>query len=140
MYCHPFTQRSILTLTGRGALLALALLGAAASAADQGKITEFQPERGTLLMPQDCRRAQDKARCATDNRALEFCRNEKDANAVFVCLRANQSPLPCEGRKTASNKQRCERMNRIYQPCKGKRGSELAACVDQRRGRGKGRK
>lgn len=135
-----FRSVDVGTLTGRGALLALALLGAAALAADQGKITEFQPERGTLLMPQDCRQAQDKARCVTDNRALEFCRNEKDANAVFVCLRANQSPLPCGGRKTASNKKRCERMNRIYQPCKGKRGSELAACVDQRRERRKGKK
>jgi len=140
MDCHPFTQSSIVTLTGRGVLLALALLAAAALAADQDKIAEFQPERGTLLIPQDCRQARDKARCATDNRALEFCRNEKDANAVFVCLRANQSPLPCEGRKTASNKQRCERMNRVYQPCKGKRGSELAACVDQRRERGKSKK
>ena len=135
-----YRSADAVTLAGGGALLALALLGAAALAADQGKFTEFQPERGTLLMPQDCRRAQDKARCATDNRALEFCRNEKDANAVFVCLRANQSPLPCEGRKTASSKQRCERMNRIYQPCKGKRGSELAACVDQRRGRDKRKK
>ena len=130
----------VLTFTGTGALLAVALLGAVASAADHGKVAEIQPQRGTLLMPKDCRREQDTARCATDNRAIEFCRNEKDANAVFVCLRANQSPLLCEGRKTASNKSRCERMNRIYQPCNGKRGPELTACVDQRKGRGKGKK
>ena len=140
MDCYPFTQSSIVTLTGSGALLALALLGAAALATGQTTGTEFEPERGTLLMPKDCRQERDKARCATDNRALEFCRNDKNTNAVFVCLRANQSPLPCEERKNASGKQRCERMNRIYQPCKGKRGAELATCVDQRRGRGKGKK
>ena len=121
-------------------MLAFALLGAAASAADQIKGTKFQPERGTLLMPKDCRQERDKPRCAADNRAIDFCRNEKDANTVHICLRANQSPLPCEARKNASGKQRCERMNRIYQPCKGKRGPELVACVDQRRGRGKGKK
>ena len=122
------------------ALLGLALLGAAASAADQTKGTEFQPGRGTLLMPKDCRQERDKPRCAADNRAIDFCRNEKDANAIHVCLRANQSPLPCEERKKPSGKQRCERMNRIYQPCKGKRGPELAVCVGERRGRGKGKK
>ncbi len=130
----------LVTLIGIGALLGMALLGAAASAADQIKDAEFQPERGTLLVPKDCRQERDKPRCAADNRAIEFCRKEKDANAVYVCLRANQSPLPCEERKKPSSKQRCERINRIYQPCKGKRGPDLAACVDQRRGRGKDKK
>lgn len=91
-------------------------------------------------MPKDCRYERDKARCAADNRAVDFCRNEMDANTVFMCLRANQSPLPCEERKSASGKQRCERINRIYQPCKGKRGPELTACVDQRRGKEKRKK
>lgn len=130
----------VLTFTGTGALLAVALLGAVASAADHGKVADMQPQRGTLLMLKDCRHEQDQARCATDNRAIEFCRNEKDANAVFVCLRANQSPLLCEGRKTASAKSRCERINRTYQPCNGKRGPELAACVDQRRPQGRRKK
>lgn len=136
------SRRSIdlVAFTGMGALLGLALFGAAASAADQTKGAEFQPGRGTLLMPKDCRRERDKPRCAADNRAIDFCRNETDANAVYVCLRANQSPLPCEERSKPRSKQRCERMNRIYQPCKGTRGPELAACVDQRRGRGKGKK
>jgi hypothetical protein len=127
-------------LTGSGALLGLALFGAATSAAELAKDAEFQPERGTLLMPRDCRQDRDKPRCAADNRAIEFCRNERNTNAVYVCLRANQSPLPCEERKKPSGKQRCERINRIYQPCKGKRGADLAACVDQRRGRGKDKK
>ena len=130
----------VVTLIGRAALLGLALLGVAASAAEQSKSAEFQPERGTLLMPRDCRQQPDKTRCAADNRAIEFCRGEKDANAVYICLRANQSPLPCEERKKPSGKQRCERLNRIYQPCKGKRGPDLAACVEQRRGRGKANK
>jgi hypothetical protein len=127
-------------LTGSGALLGLALLGASASAAGQTKAAEFQPGRGTLLMPKDCRQERNKLRCTADNRAIDFCRDERDANAVYVCLRANQSPLPCEVRKKTSVRQRCERMNRVYQPCKGKRGPELAACVDQNRGRGKGKK
>ncbi len=94
---------------------------------------DIPPERGMLVTPKDCRQERDKARCAADNRAIEFCRNEKDTNAVYQCLRANQLPLPCEEKKSQSRKNRCERINRIYQPCKGKRGPELAACVDQRR-------
>ena len=125
-------------LTGSGMLLTAALIGAAVCAPT--KAMEVPIERGTLVMPKDCRQEEDKARCAADNRAIEFCRNEKDANAVYQCLRANQSPLPCEERKSGSRKQRCERINRIYQPCKGKRGPELAACVDQRRAQEKRKK
>lgn len=106
------------------------LLGVACSALAQ---VGFEPERGTHLIPKDCRFEADRARCEEDNRALELCRKERDAGAVHTCLRANQSPLVCDAKKSASAKQRCERVNRIYQPCKGKRGEELAACVDQRR-------
>ncbi|MCI3950585.1 MAG: hypothetical protein K0R53_70 [Burkholderiales bacterium] len=106
------------------------LLGATSAAFAQ---VEFEPERGTHLIPKDCRFEPDKARCAEDNRAVDFCRKERDTGAVHTCLRANQSPLVCDAKKSASAKQRCERVNRIYQPCKGKRGTELAACVDQRR-------
>lgn len=123
----------MLTWARYAPVIALLLVtGAAPALAESGR-GEFEPERGTLLMPRDCRFEPDKARCAADNRAIEFCRNEKDAAAVHGCLRANQSPLVCTGKKSASAKQRCERINRIYQPCKGKRGTELGACVDQRR-------
>lgn len=86
-----------------------------------------------MLIPRDCRFEPEKERCAADNRAIDFCRNEKDAGALHACLRANQSPLICDQKKSANARQRCERINRIYQPCKAKRGTELAACVDQRR-------
>lgn len=115
----------------------IVLLGAAQSAPAQ---VEFEPGRGTFLIPKDCRFEPDPKQCAADNRAIEFCRNERDANAVYVCLRANQSPLGCDTRKSAGAKARCERVNRIYQPCKGKRGKELAACVDQRRAQEKRKK
>ena len=94
---------------------------------------EFRPERSTHLMQKDCRFEPDRVRCEADNKAIDFCRKERDTNAVHTCLRANQSPLVCDGKKSESAKQRCERINRIYQPCKGKRGEDLAACVDQRR-------
>jgi len=112
------------------AVAMLLLLGASAGAGAQ---VEFEPGRATHLLPKDCRFEPDRARCEEDNKAIEFCRNERDTNAVHACLRANQSPLVCETRKSESAKQRCERINRIYQPCKGRRGTELAACVEQRR-------
>ena len=118
-------------------ILACLLLGAATPTLAQ---VGFEPERGTLLIPRDCRFEPDKDRCMMDNRAIEFCRGEKNAGAVHTCLRANQSPLACAGKKSTSAKQRCERINRIYQPCKGKRGPELAACVDERRLREKRKK
>ena len=94
---------------------------------------DFEPHRGTLFIPKDCRFEKDKERCAADNRAMEFCKKERDADASHACLRANQSPLVCGEKKSDSAKDRCERINRIYQPCKGKRGDELASCIDQRR-------
>lgn len=106
------------------------LLGAACGASAQ---VEFEPERGTHLIPRDCRFEPDKAQCEQDNRALDFCRNERNAGAVHACLRANQSPLNCVAKKSAGAKERCERINSIYQPCKGQRGDTLAACVDQRK-------
>lgn len=106
------------------------LLGASFGAGAQ---VEFEPGRATHLLPKDCRFEGDRARCEEDNKAIEFCRNEREANAVHTCLRANQSPLACDNRKSDSAKQRCERINRVYQPCKGKRGADLATCVDQRR-------
>lgn len=109
-----------------GCLLVTAPLSAMAQ-------VEFQPERGTLFIPKDCRFEPDKERCAVDNRAIDFCRKEKDAEAAHNCLRANQSPLVCETKKSGNAKQRCERINRIYQPCRGKLGNELAVCVDQHR-------
>lgn len=114
----------------RGALLACLLGGMPVSVPAQ---VDFQPHRGTLFIPKDCRFELDKERCAADNRAIDFCRGEKDADGVHNCLRANQSPLVCEAKKSGNAKERCERINRIYQPCKGKRGDELAACVDQHR-------
>jgi hypothetical protein len=101
---------------------------------------QFEPERGTLVIPRDCRFEPDKARCAVDNSAIQFCRNETDAAAVHTCLRANQSPLVCTNKKSSSAKQRCERINRIYQPCKGKRGGDLAMCVDRLRAQEKRKK
>lgn len=127
-------------LAVNGALLAVTLSATAVPASAQSSGIDFQPERGTLLMPKDCRYELDKARCAADNRAIEFCRSEKDTNTVYICLRANQSPLPCAEKKSDSGKKRCERINRVYQPCKGKRGAELAACVDQHRVREKRKK
>lgn len=133
MGCHDLGSRRALRrrlpLTVRGPILACLLLGAAPIPAQ----VEFEPARGTLFIPRDCRFEPDKDRCTMDNRAIEFCRNEKNAGAVHTCLRANQSPLVCEQKKSTSARQRCERINRIYQPCKGKRGPELAACVDGRR-------
>ncbi|HEX6004372.1 MAG TPA: hypothetical protein VFZ14_10295 [Burkholderiales bacterium] len=108
-----------------GCLLGMASLGAAQ--------VDFAPERGTHLMPKDCRFEPDAAQCAADNRTLEFCRSERDAGATHACLRANQAPLVCDTQKSAGARERCARINRIYQPCKGKRGAELAACVEQRR-------
>lgn len=124
---------AVLVWMSRGALVAGIVLGAAPALAQSGGQVQFEPERGTMLIPRDCRFEPDKERCAVDNRGIEFCRNEKDASAMHACLRANQSPLVCTEKKSASGKQRCERINRTYQPCKGKRGTELAACVDQRR-------
>jgi hypothetical protein len=118
-------------------ILACLLLGAATPTLAQ---VDFEPERGTLLIPRDCRFEPDKDRCMMDNRAIEFCRGEKNAGAAHTCLRANQSPLVCDPKKSTSARQRCERINRIYQPCKGKRGPELAACVDERRLREKRKK
>jgi hypothetical protein len=123
----------MLMSSGGALILACLLLGAAVPALAQSGRVQFEPERGTLVIPRDCRFEPDKARCTADNRAIEFCRNEKDAGAVHACLRANQSPLVCAEKKSTSAKQRCERINRIYQPCKGKRGTDLATCVDQRR-------
>lgn len=94
---------------------------------------DFEPHRGTLFIPKDCRFEKDKERCAADNRAMDFCKKERNVEAAHACLRANQSPLACEAKKSDSAQQRCERINRIYQPCKGKRGDELANCIDQRR-------
>lgn len=118
-------------VAGCRVLLACSLLGIAAAA----QPTEWQitPRREPLLIPKDCRFQPDKARCVADNRAIDFCRDEMDAKGVYICLRANQSPLRCEDRTKAGAKARCERMNRIYQPCKGMRGNELAACVERRR-------
>lgn len=116
--------------TPRSALLACILIGVPAIAPAQ---VDFQPHRGTLFIPKDCRFEPDKERCAVDNRAIDFCRKEKDADTMHNCLRANQSPLACEAKKSGNAKERCERINRIYQPCKGKRGNELAACIDQHR-------
>jgi hypothetical protein len=121
----------------RTPVLACILVGVAAAAPAQ---VQFEPERGTLVIPKDCRFEPDKERCAVDNRAIEFCRKEKDTGAVHVCLRANQSPLVCGAKKSSSAKQRCERINWIYQPCKGKRGADLATCVDQRRAQEKRKK
>jgi hypothetical protein len=120
----------------RGALLACFLAMPIAVVAQ----VDFQPDRGTLLIAKDCRFEKDKERCAEDNRAIDLCRKEKDAEAVHYCLRANQSPLVCETRKSDNARQRCERINRIYQPCKGKRGDDLAACIDQRRAQEKRKK
>ncbi len=130
----------VLISAANSVVLALTLVAASTPAFAQTREIDIKPERGTLLMRKDCRYEKDKARCAADNRAIDFCRNEMDANTVFMCLRANQSPLPCEEKKSASGKQRCERINRIYQPCKGKRGPELTACVDQRRVKDKRKK
>jgi hypothetical protein len=121
----------------RGVLLACLLLAMPIAVMAQ---VDFQPGRDTLLIPKDCRFEKDKERCAEDNRAIDLCRKEKDAEAVHNCLRANQSPLACETRKSDNAKQRCERINRIYQPCKGKRGDDLAACIDQRRAQEKRKK
>jgi hypothetical protein len=118
-------------------ILACLLLGGAAATLAQ---VQFEPDRGTLLIPKDCRFEADKARCAVDNSAIQFCRNETDAAAVHTCLRANQSPLACADKKSSSAKQRCERINRIYQPCKGKRGGDLATCVDRLRAQEKRKK
>ncbi|HET7597973.1 MAG TPA: hypothetical protein VFK15_13660 [Burkholderiales bacterium] len=115
------------------AVIAFAFLLGGAAAASAQKTTDFSPERGTHLMPKDCRFEPEPARCAEDNRALDFCRKERDATATHACLRANQSPLACETKKSAGARDRCARINRIYQPCKGQRGAELAACVEQRR-------
>lgn len=120
-------------LAGSGVFLAFTLIGTAVAASAQPMGRDFEPERGTLVLPKDCRFERDQARCAADNRAIEFCRNEKDADTVHMCLRANQLPLACSERKSQSARHRCDRINRIYQPCKGKRGPELAACVDERR-------
>jgi hypothetical protein len=121
----------------RASVLGCLLLGAAATALAQ---VQFEPERGTVVIPRDCRFEPDKERCAVDNRAIEFCRKEQDTAAVQVCLRANQSPLACGAKKSSSARQRCERINRIYQPCKGRQGAELAACVDARRAQEKRKK
>jgi hypothetical protein len=115
--------------SARPILASLLLVGATSTPAQ----VQFEPDRGTLVIPKDCRFEADKARCAVDNKAIQFCRDELDAAAVHVCLRANQSPLVCTDKKSASAKQRCERINRIYQPCTGKRGGELATCVDRLR-------
>jgi hypothetical protein len=125
-------------VTGCRLLLAGTLL--AATAATQAAAWQITPHRDPLLMPKDCRFERDKARCVADNRAIDFCRDEKDAKTVYICLRANQSPLACEDRTKAAAKSRCERMNRVYQPCKGMRGDELAACVDRRRAQEKRKK
>ena len=126
------------TLRTGGVVVALAFTGAVVSL--QTRALDIRAERGTLAMPKDCQQERDKARCAADNRAIEFCRTESDANTLYVCLRANQSPLPCDEKKRARTRHRCERINRIYQPCKGKRGPELNACVDQRRAQEKRKK
>lgn len=120
----------VVTSRAHAPVLACLLLGAAACAWAQ---VQFKPERGPLMISKDCRFEPDKDRCAADNRAIEFCRKEKDANLVHACLRANQPPLTCETKKSASAKQRCERINRVYKPCKDKHGTELATCVDQHR-------
>jgi len=120
----------VVTLRAHVPFLACLLLGAAACAWAQ---VQFKPERGPLTIPKDCRFEPDKDRCGAENRAIEFCRKEKDANLVHACLRANQPPLVCETKKSASATQRCERINRVYQPCKNKHGTELATCVDQHR-------
>ena len=120
----------VLTSRAHAPVLACLLLAAAAPGPAQ---VQFEPERGTLTIPKDCRFEPDKERCAADNRAIEFCRKEKDASLIHACLRANQPPLVCGTKKSASAKQRCERINRVYQPCKGKHGAELATCVDQHR-------
>ena len=132
---HARAETLALSVPAR--ILACLLLGAATPTLAQ---VDFEPERGTLVIPRDCRFEPDKARCAVDNRAIEFCRKEKDTGAVQVCLRANQSPLACGTKKSSSARQRCERINRIYQPCKGRQGAELAACVDQRRAQEKRKK
>lgn len=120
----------ILTVDAHAAVVACFMAGAAAPAPAQ---VQFEPERGTLTIPKDCRFEPDKDRCAADNRAIEFCRKEKDATLIHACLRANQPPLICGTKKSGGAQQRCERINRIYQPCKGKHGAELATCVDQHR-------
>lgn len=120
----------VLTVGAHAAVLACFMAGAAVSAPAQ---VQFEPERGPLTIPKDCRFEPDKDRCAAENRAIEFCRKEKDANLVHACLRANQPPLGCETKKSDGAKQRCERINRVYQPCKGKHSAELATCVDQHR-------
>jgi hypothetical protein len=120
-------QLRTLALPFLAAVLLLSVLPLAQAQVD------FEPHRGTLFIPKDCRFEKDKERCAADNRAMAFCQKERDVEAAHACLRANQSPLVCDEKKSDSAKQRCERINRIYQPCKDKRGDELATCIDQRR-------